>query len=302
VSVWLDVETWQLDALLFGSTVDGAEYVVNEVTGWSSSAAPRTARIPRPAAHGSYRSPNWKGDKIVTLAGYVAVDDKVMALAVERRLERLCGDPQVLYSLRHVDSLSGEDLTLWVELDAAILINTRFDLSPLQVDFSLQLAASDPRKYTSTASTASTGLATPADGGVAWDGTAGGTGTEWNGPAGTTGLEYQTTGGTLGTVDLVNAGTESTSVKFTITGNVANPLVRNLTTGEVIAYGGTLVAADVLVIDTGTGAVTLNGANRRPQLTRADFFQLPPGTTRIQFEGTAVSGSPQLFAEWYSAY
>jgi len=64
-----------------------------------------------------------------------------------------------------------------------------------------------------------------------------------------------------------------------------------------------LAASDVLVINTGTGSVMLNGANRRNLLTTAGFFQIPAGKTLgISFSADLQNSSASLTAQWRTSY
>jgi len=127
-------------------------------------------------------------------------------------------------------------------------------------------------------------------------------GVEWNGPpAGTTGIAYGQPGPT-GIVTVDNTlGTAPADVLLAIQGPATNPTI--ITTAGVIVYGGTLSASDVLVINTGTGSVMLNGANRRNLLTRAGFFQIPAGQALgVSFSADLQNSSATLTAQWRTSY
>lgn len=299
-----DVEIWTIDGATFGTTdADDCYWVVDAVTGWESGATPRSARTAKPAASGSYRAPNWRNEKVYVLAGYVDVPDVIAALRVGDQLRALCGNEQLLYPLRHTDSRSGEDRMAFVELDDEPLVRVRYDRSPLQVDFSLQFAAPDPQRYSAILNTASTRLARDAPGGIQWGGPTGTTGVQWGGPAGTTGVVWQSGSGENGVFVLTNDGTGYAPITFSIHGPVTNPIIERTDTGETIEWTGTVPDGSVLEIDTGTGSVTLNGGNQKPNLARADFFTIPPRSSiDVAFRAPAPSPDAELVAVWPHAW
>jgi len=127
------------------------------------------------------------------------------------------------------------------------------------------------------------------------------TGTQWNGPAGSTGISYGQPGPNgIVTVDNT-AGTAKADVLLTIQGPATNPTL--ITNAGTVVFGGVLSASDVLVINTGTGSVLLNGANRRQLLTRAGFFQIPAGQTLgISFSADLQNNVATLTAQWRNSY
>jgi hypothetical protein len=300
-----DVETWTIDGTVFGTTdADGCYWVVDTPTGWESGATPRSARTAKPAASGSYRAPNWRAEKVYVLAGYVDIPatpeglpDTAAALRVGDQLRALCGNEQLLYPLRHTDARSGEDRVAFVELDDEPLVRVRYDRSPLQVDFSLQFAAPDPQRYSAVLNTASTRLARDAPGGINW------ANLQWNGPAGTTGVVWQSGAGENGVFVLTNDGTGYAPIVFSIHGPVTGPIIERTDTGETIEWTGTVPDESVLEINTGTGSVTLNGGNQKPNLARADFFTIPPQSSiNVAFRAPAPSPDAELVAAWPHAW
>lgn len=299
-----DVELWTIDTLTFGTTVDGCYWVVDDPVGWESGSSPRSARTPKPTADGSYRGPNWRAEKVYVLNGWVDVPDEVSALRVRDQLAAVCGNEQILYPLRHTDARSGEDRVAFVELDGEPFVRIRYDQRPLTVEFSLQLAAPDPQRYSATLYSKTTKLAADAPGGVQWNGPAGTTGIEWNGPSpGNTGVRWQDGAGENGVVSLTNKGTGYSPVILQVAGPVLTPIIERTDTGEVIQWGGTVPAGSVLEVNTGTGSVRLDGGNQRPLLVRADFFKIPPDATiDVAFRSPTPSPTAQLTAVWPDAW
>jgi len=127
------------------------------------------------------------------------------------------------------------------------------------------------------------------------------TGTQWNGPTGSTGISYGQPGPTgIVTVDNT-AGNAPADVLLTIQGPATNPTI--ITNAGTIVYGGVLSASDVLVINTGTGSVLLNGANHRNLLTRAGFFQIPAGKSMgVSFSADLQNSTATMTAQWRNSY
>jgi hypothetical protein len=293
-----DVERWTLDGVTFGETdAAGCYWAVNAVSGWDSGPAPRSARSAKTAAHGSYRAPLYNNERVVTLGGWVSVPNEAAARSVRDQLAGLCTDPYTLYALRHTDQLSGEDAVAYVERDDQTLTEIVYGSRPLRVDFSLQLAAPDPRKYSATVYTAAVGMVSDAPGGIQWGGVAGSTGLEYGGP----GIKWQGGSGSTGVLRAENPGTAEAPIQFAIAGPVNNPVIECTSTGDVLAYGGSVASGQTLQIDTETGAVLLDGSDRRPALTRADFFSIPAqGSLDIAFRADELSAAT-LVATWQHA-
>lgn len=293
--------TWTLDGTSWntGPDGDGNSLLVQSVTGWDASLPPRPDIAARTNASGAYRGPNYRGPRIVEIRGKAEATSPQARQALKDRLTALCPDPDTLYPL--VETEFGRSLTLWVELNDTVDATPRPD--GLTLDVNLQLIAPDGVKYTADHAPVSTGLATPADGGVAWNGTPSVTGgTEWNGVLPVTGgLVYQSGAGEGGVLQLTNAGTADAPIMFTITpaGSVTNPVITNKTTSQRIAYTGVL--ADALTIDTGTGRVTIGDINVGGALSDADFFYVPAGSS-LEVLFTASGGAAVLTAVNADAY
>ena len=301
------INTWTLDGLSFGTGPDanGFSYVVLTSKGWKGSAVRRPQLSDRPNANGSYREPNYSGPRVVELDGIAIAPTASSRDRMCDVLEGLCRGANPLYDL--IRNEAERSLRLAVEIQGKIDVREMPDRVSLA--FNIQLIASDPRKFDTNVNTLSTAIAQAPLDGVLWNGTTPGTtGTEWNGPsAPITGLVYQSSSGGTGLLTLANNGGESTPVVFTITGPTSGTLVQptivNTNTGDVLTYSGTLMPLDVLVIDTGTGNVMLNGSSGAGQMSRADFFELPPhSSTVVQFSAAAPASTAQLTAAWSNAY
>ncbi len=107
-----------------------------------------------------------------------------------------------------------------------------------------------------------------------------------------------------GSFVLVNAGNSAAPCALKITGPCTSPTITNAATGESIMLNITLASTDVVLIDTHTGTVTYNGANRNNTvLLGTSFFQIQPGTNTISFASRdSVAVAAQLSGSTLSAY
>jgi hypothetical protein len=298
--------TWTLDGVSFNTGVDGNgfSYLILASKGWKGAAPRRPDLTNRPDTNGAYRGPNYKGVRVVELTGIAQVETGVDRDALADKLEGLCGDPNQLFPL--VRNELNRSLKLLVEVQATIDVRELPDGCTLS--FGIQLLATEPRKFSTLTKTAQTGIAQAALDGVLWEGTPGNTGTEWNGPvAPITGLVWQASAGVSGKLTLDNAGGSPTPILFRIdgpsSGTLAQPSIVNTSTGETLTYAGSLNPGDVLLIDTGTGNVTLNGNSGAGQMSRADFFEIPAHSTIVvQFSGSLPAATALLTATWSDAY
>lgn len=277
---------------------DGVEWIVLSSEGWFSPVGVRTGETDRPGRDGSYVETPTSASRVVTISGYaVGPDTDTTERARDRFTAHLRGGDPVALTVTEPRLSRFATVTL-AAANAEPVRLTEFD-------WQITVTAADPLKYVQP-QVLSTGPATSAGGGIAWNGGVGSTGVQWNGTPGVaspTGLLYQTSSGDRGVLAVVNEGTAAASLVLTwtvTTGTLSMPTAR-LSSGEAIVYADTLIAGDALTVDTATGAVLLNGANRRPQLSRADFFVLPPGQTEVVFEGTAT-GASSLSVQWSDAY
>lgn len=67
--------------------------------------------------------------------------------------------------------------------------------------------------------------------------------------------------GTINPVECLNSGNFAAKAKITVTGEITNPKIYNLTTGRYFKFNITMVAGDVLIIDTEEATAELNGVN-----------------------------------------
>lgn len=124
----------------------------------------------------------------------------------------------------------------------------------------------------------------------------------------TVGLDWGVPGSN-GVMSLQNSGTAPAWPVFVISAganSLLNPVITDQASGRQLRYTGTLAPGDVLTIDTNPFArtVLLGGvADRRPFLTRAEWFSIPAGgSTAAVFTADAFSATAQLTAQWRNTY
>jgi len=240
-----------------GSTdAAGCDWILTKETGWFGSPAIKTARVDKPAARGIFRGNEYRGGRVMTVEGTLSAPSVNALRAAQRTLAGILPDPHAQYPLTVIEE-SGYSSYANVALDGELLMTP---ISALSVSFTIQLVAPDPRKFSSTPTTISTLLASGGSGGVLYP------------------VLYPVNygaPGVPGAVTLTNNGTAEADPLCVLTGPLTSPYLVRADTGDTVTYNGTLAASDSVVIDFGTGNVTLNGVNRRPLVTALNWFSIP---------------------------
>jgi hypothetical protein len=106
------------------------------------------------------------------------------------------------------------------------------------------------------------------------------------------------------TLQAVNAGNYTAKPVFVITGPATTPRIVNVATGQYLRLNLTLVAGDVVVINTQSKSVKLNGANRNNALDYGSTFHtVPPGGAAFSFASQGVgTEAGQLTAYTLNTY
>jgi hypothetical protein len=116
----------------------------------------------------------------------------------------------------------------------------------------------------------------------------GGAGFAWHFP-----VTFPTSSG--GTLTAANNGKYPARPVYRITGPINNPRIMNASTGQAVQINLSLVAGDVLIVDTASRAVRLNGANRNTALDiSSSFFNVQPGGTSIRFSSSDATSAGVL--------
>jgi hypothetical protein len=138
--------------------------------------------------------------------------------------------------------------------------------------------ATDPRVYSQTLTTATASQATVAGTGVTF-------------PV-TFPLSF---GGAVsgGQLTATNTGEFPAPWTATISGPIDNPTLENITTGETLAFVGTVATGETLVVDSLARSVLLNGTASRYSwlVVGSQWFGVQPGANAIRLAGTSGSGS-----------
>jgi hypothetical protein len=302
---------WTLDYLKFDHNdvrdSNGVQWILTEEKGFWGAPGTGATLSPRLNRHGVYRSPGWKKERTVSLTGRLYAQSYEVLRRAEANLLGILSDPKVPGTLTCYSELGA--MTLSVFLDDAILCTPLNIVSEPGVEFSIQVVAPDPRKYSIESQTQSTGL--PVDSGDGLDYT------EVVTPDANQGLYFglgsSTTGLTFGTsnasgfVILSNAGTAPTSPVYTIFGPLTNPTLTT-SAGSTIKYNGTLTDGEFVVIDPAAPSVLLGGtATRRELLYPANFegFNIPgsiggvPGTLKVGLSHSGAASATGYFRAVY---
>ncbi|HEX5119857.1 MAG TPA: hypothetical protein VFW65_32120 [Pseudonocardiaceae bacterium] len=269
---------FEIGAIVINGDTDanGCDWILTKESGWFGSPAIKTARADKPAAHGLFRGNEYRGGRVVTLEGTLSALNVDALRNAQRQLAGICPDPAALYPLT-VTEESGLALVALVALDGELLTAP---IGALSVDFSVQLVAPDPRKFSISPRVQVVPLASPGSGGVRY-------------PVGYP-VSYGTPGAP-GAVLLTNDGTAEADPVVTFAGPLTTPSLTRADTGDVVTYAGTLAATDSLTVDFGAGSVLLNGVNRRPLLVADNWFSVPPQSSiSVAFRTTNLADTGDL--------
>lgn len=276
-----------------GTDSDGC-YWPAALIGWLTRTT-RTQRYPKPVLPGSYRVPNPTAERVFSIEGHCIAPSVEARSRAENRVTALAGLPDNLYRIEVTEEMG--TVYRMVELESAETVR----ISEFVFKYTIQLAAPDPFKYSTSANVAGNSLPVSA-GGLDWTDP---TGLDWTDSVG---LSWGVPSST-GVITMLNNGTAEAWPTFTITAganSLTNPTITNVFTGQTLAYTGTLNPDDTLVIVTNPfgRSVILNGtADRRPLMTRAEWFSIPAKTTgAVAFSAQSFSATAFLSASWSDTY
>lgn len=262
----------------------GVGWALQSMDGWDGSEV-RSEYTERESDHGAWASPVYLGSRPITLAGTVTAPDRT---SLDDALERL----------RSANSLT--DMTLIVyELTGAKQATVRRSGKPLFAyvtdriaTYSVMVTAADPRRYSTTLQSGTTGLPSTS-GGLSFPGT----------------FPIALSATTVsGQITAVNSGSIDTRPVLTITGPVVAPTVAALYpdgTVKQLIFSQDLASGDALVIDTDAHTVTLNGnvSRRRFMTVPAGWPTIPAGSSvSYQFLSSTYNATAMLTATWRSAW
>lgn len=277
-------QVWTLDWLTFHHSpsvrdANGVQWILTEEKGFWATPGTGATLSPRLNKHGVYRSPGWKKERTVTLTGRCYAETYPVLRQAEANVLELLSDPRLPGRLTCYSELGA--LTLDVFLDDEILCTPLDIVSEPGIEFSIQMVAPDPRKYSIEQQTQATSL--PVDAGDGLDFTQVVTpdsnqGLYFGLGTSTDGLTFGTSNAS-GFITLRNAGTAPTSPIYTFYGPLTSP---SITTGTyTMKYNGTLAAGEFVVVDPAAPSVLLGGVTSRRELlypANFDEFAIPGAT------------------------
>jgi len=261
---------WEFDGLLMGV---GTPYAVTAFKGFLDQASVRGGGTPRARAHGEFGEPQFANGAVYDLDFNVVATNASTFTAAVLALEAGTYPQAATRPLWY--QLPGHGLRVVNVFCAARSMPGAQEYAFGVTKAALQFTAPDPLKYGTTV-TGSTGLPIPG-GGLTYP------------------LVYPLdygTGGTSGRVVVSNYGTAPASPVFTVTGPIdsAGFQVTDVEDAITLQFTGAVGAADVFVIDTRTGAATLNGSTRFVSYTALPT--VPAGGARTFAFGALGAASP----------
>jgi hypothetical protein len=261
----------------------GVAWFLQSLEGWDSPEV-RAELQDRESDHGSWASPVYLGARPITLAGTVEAPSRS---SLEGALEQLYA----------AAALTDTTLTVWEATPKqAVVRRSGKVLAQYVTDrvatYSVLVTAGDPRRYSTTLQSGTTGL-----------------------PSTTGGLAFPVTfpitfsaTTVSGQINAFNGGSMDSRPVLTIAGPVVAPTVSALYpdgTVKQLIYSLDLASGDVLTIDTDAHTVILNGSvSRRRFMTVASGWPaIPAGSSVIyQFQSGTYNASAMLTATWRSAW
>lgn len=272
----------QLGSLLMGT---GTIYRLSTLTGWDDLPPLDSADVPRPAADGYYLGSLYAQERLITADIIITTDPTTFPAALAALRAMTVPGPEIPLAIQW----GGQILQAGVRCTGRIAGGDGWALGIDKV--ALKWLATDPRRYTTALTTASTAPPT-ISGGATWPFT-------WP-------VTWSTLG-TSGSVNVANSGDYNTPPVITITGPLTTPAVYRADTGAVLEFNTTMAASDVIVIDVLADSVTLNGSPAKNLLTDrsapVSSFLLPPGTTGLLLREAAGPDPTALMTVAYrSAY
>lgn len=271
----------KLDWLYLNPEVEdeqGIQWICTDCTGLWDSPEPRVNLAERVITHGAFMGPMYMKERVITIKGRAFAPDFATLRQAQAQVAGLCTDPNETYTLLCESEIGL--IACGVRLDGKTLA-TPFNVFTPAFEFSIQVVAPDPRKYSNDWNTMSTGLAREGSG----------TGLDFAvadpASSGKKGLDFVSDGGltfgasTLsGAVALDNRGTAPSAPIYTLVGPLSTPVISTGSDGaaSTMRYNGELAAGETVVIDPASPSVLLGGtASRRHLLNPADFagFVIP---------------------------
>lgn len=242
----------------------------------------RASYSPREADHGAWAGPTYLAERVLTISGTIVAPDGATLDAATEQLRAAAALTDTLLTVYETTPKQ-----CMVRRSGKVLIK---QITDRLATYSVLLTAADPRRYSTTLQSQSTGLPSTS-GGVTLPIT----------------LPLTITATTSsGTFTLSNVGTIGTRPRFTITGPVTAPqILVQMPDGTVnqLAYSDTLLSGDVLIVDTDAHTAVLNGVASRRRYLSGPWPEIPPGgTVSVQWIASSYDPSALLTGTCRSAW
>lgn len=262
---------------------DGVEWWITKEEGWSSSPSVRLSLTDRPERDGAFDAPSYRSARVITLEGTALAPDRLRKERAKDRLAAVLNDGSRLQPMVVTEPHVTRRSLVRLSAESKVL-----DKKAGVFEFSLQVTAPDPLRYSAELRSATCPLAT-SSGGLTFP------------------LRFPLdfgAGSSGGRLTLENAGSAATWPTWKISGPCADPVIVNSQTGEELAFAIRLAAGEVLVVDTDARTVLLQGlASRRSALLPGSrWFPLVRGGTTVAFRSATYEAAARLTAEWRDAW
>lgn len=261
-----------------GNVIDdhGAEWVVTNESGWSSSPPVRATLEERTASDGAWGGPGFFGARVINLSGKAWAPTRAGMLAAKDRIKRAV-NPRSTFTL----TVAEEHLTRY----ATVRLSDQIDLTDQTAqifEWALTVVATDPRRYGIEPLGGIASLPVGLTDGRTYDKT------------------YDYTYGTVapntvGSVWLYNPGNyDQTPAQIAFSGPVQDPRIEHVQSGRFLQFGLTVEWGETLVVDLLRQTVLLNGVtNRAYTITPGStWFWISPGVNELLYRGTTGSAPP----------
>jgi hypothetical protein len=232
----------------------GVAWGLAKLDGWDSPDV-RTQYTDREADHGSWAGPTYLAARAITATGTITAPDLP---ALDTAMEQLRAAAALTDTLLTVYETTPKQAT--VRRSGRVLMDPVTDRI---ATYSVLLTAADPRRYSTTLQSQSTGLPSTS-GGVTLPIT----------------LPLTITATTVsGAITLVNAGSLATRPVLTVTGPTTGgfTIIATRPDGSITqqTYTDTLLAGDVLVLDSDARTAVLNGTVSRRLYLSGTWPEIP---------------------------
>lgn len=262
-------------------------YIVHKPVEGLEAPSVRSTAYDKPGEDGGVLAGLWWGQRAISITGQVEGTSSTEHETNRRSLQAACAVTRDTFGyptlgLLEFTTLSGDQY----EVEVGV-VSFKNPMSELTVsDFMIGLLAPDHRLY-KVGTLSSGGITRPAGGGALYP------------------VIYPVTYGASsgGTASVNNTGNISVYPKLTLTGQLTNPHILNVTTGKLIQLNRTIAAGETVVIDMGNKTITLNGASSLLTTKTSDsvWWELVPGVNTINFNTGSSSDTGTLEVTWQNA-